>query len=109
MTNSGIIDVDVGPLIPGISQPTLNTELILTPSSPDVLSVSNHTRSTPVDASLDESRNLLTLGVSDSTLYDLGLVDTVDGAWQDDESSNLCLLVGFNNGEIDASVECSVG
>jgi len=52
---------------------------------------------------------LLTLRVTNAPLYNLGLVDTVDRAGQDDERSDLGLLVGLNDGEIDISVKCGVG
>jgi hypothetical protein len=73
--------------------------------SPDVLPVTDHTGSAPVETRSDESRYLLTLRVSNALLGELESVDAVDSTGQDDESPDVGLLVGLDDLEVDVPVE----
>lgn len=108
-THGSVVDVNVGPkkFNDDFYDPN---ELVLAGNergkySPDVLPVTNHTRSASVNASLDEVGHLLALRVTYSFFCELGLVDTVDGAGQNDEGTDEGLLVSLDNFEVDVPVE----
>lgn len=107
-THGSIVDVNVGPeRSMTISRPesARSSWCIRGKYSPDVLSVTNHTRSAPVNASFDEVGHLLALRVAYSLFCELGLVDTVDGAGQNNEGTDEGLLVSLDNFEVDVPVE----
>lgn len=73
------------------------------------MSFADHTRSLPVDRSLDQRWHLNTLVVADSILYQVTVVDSVDGRRQDNERSNIRLSVSFKDHQVYVSVQSSIG
>jgi hypothetical protein len=74
---------------------------------PNAQSVSDHSSTSTIDSELDQHGHLLTLGVTNALVCDFSSVDAENGARKDDESTDFCSLIGFNNGEIDISVPSS--
>lgn len=75
---------------------------------PDVVPLSYHTGSLPVDRCLDQSRHLNALVVSDSLLDQFALVERIDGGRQDDKGSDVGPCVGFQDQKVDISVQSGV-
>jgi hypothetical protein len=88
-----------------LNQPSIQKSLQIK-HIPDVLAISDHTRTTSVNASFDQVGDLRTLRVTDSSTDYFRLVNTINGTGQDDERSDLCLLVGLNNSQVYTPVEC---
>jgi hypothetical protein len=76
---------------------------------PDVVTLADDTRALPVDGCLDQGWHLDTLVVSNAPFDELKVVQTVDCRREDDERSDISSRIGFQDEEVDVSMQGAIG